>query len=383
MQHFVLISLGVALAVPRAQAASPSTSSVVTAPAGPGTQPTLAAPTDAQFGNLPETFADVRKDGADVYDSEAAIRAGTPTGHVGDKTFVAIRPKAKTLTVDGIKYFKTDQGWIARTSLSWYAPSPFHGERITGKTLPAWAYPHRIGGALTLRSEPTRKAAVLGKLATRDGIVVLEVRDGFARLQNATGADQWLDIRDVKQAIALPRPVGVATDERWLDIDLDKQILVMYQGDAPVFATLISSGKKKWDTPIGVYRLVDKRERARMQADGATEQWNVAAVPWTMTFRKNFALHGTYWHDGFGRARSHGCVNLAPADAHRVFEFVAAANPLTIPKAKNQRARDTTTTTKPALAIIAGTPVQLRRGKEQTPAWRDYNGAVRPEPSAP
>ena len=199
---------------------------------------------DAHFGNLPEIFADVRKDGADVYDSVAAIRAGTPTSHVGDKTFVAIRRNAKTLAINGIKYSKTDQGWIARTSLSWYSPSTFQGERITSNVLPAWAYPHRIGGTLTLRSEPNRKAPALGTLLNREVIIVLEVRDGFARLQHATGVAQWLDVRDVKQVVAVPRPVGITADERWLDIDLNRQILVSYQGDAPVFATLIASGKK-------------------------------------------------------------------------------------------------------------------------------------------
>ena len=44
-------------------------------------------------------------------------------------------------------------------------------------------------------------------------------------------------------------------------------------------------------------------------------------MPWTMYFHEDFALHGAYWHDGFGRARSHGCVNLAPADAKTLYEW--------------------------------------------------------------
>ena len=324
MHRVVFMSFCLVLAVPASLAATPPIVDTGTAPTAPTA---LTAPDAEQFGDLPETFADVRKDGADVFESVAAIRAGTPSSHVGDKTFVAIRPKAKTLTVDGIKYFKTDQGWIARTDLSWYSPSTFHGERITDIPLPAWAYPHRIGATLTLRSEPNRKASILGKLTARDVVTIVELRDGFARLQNTLGVAQWLDVRDIKQAVTVPRPSGVAADERWLDIDLDKQILVLYRGDAPVFATLISTGKKKWETPIGVYRIVDKRERARMQADGATEQWNVAAVPWTMTFRKNFALHGTYWHDLFGYRRSHGCVNLSISDAKWVFNWAQESTP--------------------------------------------------------
>jgi hypothetical protein len=38
-------------------------------------------------------------------------------------------------------------------------------------------------------------------------------------------------------------------------------------------------------------------------------------------FAAGFALHTAYWHDVFGEARSHGCVNLSPIDAHRVFSW--------------------------------------------------------------
>jgi lipoprotein-anchoring transpeptidase ErfK/SrfK len=38
-------------------------------------------------------------------------------------------------------------------------------------------------------------------------------------------------------------------------------------------------------------------------------------------FHKGYALHGTYWHDEYGKVRSHGCVNLAPTDAAWIFEW--------------------------------------------------------------
>ena len=34
-------------------------------------------------------------------------------------------------------------------------------------------------------------------------------------------------------------------------------------------------------------------------------------VPWTMYFDEARALHGAYWHNGFGYPHSHGCVNLS------------------------------------------------------------------------
>jgi hypothetical protein len=47
----------------------------------------------------------------------------------------------------------------------------------------------------------------------------------------------------------------------------------------------------------------------------------VQDVPFIMYFNSSRAIHGAYWHNGFGYPRSHGCVNLPVADAHWVFNF--------------------------------------------------------------
>jgi hypothetical protein len=51
------------------------------------------------------------------------------------------------------------------------------------------------------------------------------------------------------------------------------------------------------------------------------ERYSVADVPWTMFYDHDFALHTSYWHDGFGGVRSHGCVNLAPRDARALYQW--------------------------------------------------------------
>jgi lipoprotein-anchoring transpeptidase ErfK/SrfK len=40
-----------------------------------------------------------------------------------------------------------------------------------------------------------------------------------------------------------------------------------------------------------------------------------------MYFDDEIALHGAYWHDGFGFRRSHGCVNMSVTDAHWLYEW--------------------------------------------------------------
>jgi hypothetical protein len=49
------------------------------------------------------------------------------------------------------------------------------------------------------------------------------------------------------------------------------------------------------------------------------EPYNVEAVPFIQYFSGNFALHGAFWHYRFGHKISHGCVNLSPKDARRLF----------------------------------------------------------------
>ena len=51
------------------------------------------------------------------------------------------------------------------------------------------------------------------------------------------------------------------------------------------------------------------------------ESFNYAieGVPWVQYFSEGVALHAAFWHDQFGHRHSHGCVNLSPLDAKKVF----------------------------------------------------------------
>jgi lipoprotein-anchoring transpeptidase ErfK/SrfK len=83
-----------------------------------------------------------------------------------------------------------------------------------------------------------------------------------------------------------------------------------------VFATLVSSGKPGHDTPTGAFRVRHKHVSTTMRGEDPIDgPYEVEEVPWTMYYSGGYALHGAYWHDAFGRVRSHGCTNIAPADA--------------------------------------------------------------------
>jgi lipoprotein-anchoring transpeptidase ErfK/SrfK len=117
----------------------------------------------------------------------------------------------------------------------------------------------------------------------------------------------------------VPRPKLVARKERWIRVDLDRQTLTAYEGDTPVFATLVSSGVAEHATPTGLFRVHAKHVATTMDDFAADGAYSIEDVPWTMYFMGSYALHAAFWHERFGNPRSHGCVNLSPRDARWLF----------------------------------------------------------------
>jgi hypothetical protein len=135
------------------------------------------------------------------------------------------------------------------------------------------------------------------------------------------GDGAWLAAADVHVFRPEPPPPNLNDGERWIDVDLDDQILVAYEGSHPVYATLVSSGAKATATETGLYRVWMKESEADMKGLGGEDPYSVATVPWTQFFAplQGLALHTAYWHDEFGHPLSHGCVNLAPRDARWLY----------------------------------------------------------------
>jgi hypothetical protein len=124
------------------------------------------------------------------------------------------------------------------------------------------------------------------------------------------------------------RPLLVPRNARFIHVNLAQQSLVAYDGQRPVFATLVSTGKPGFETPPGVYRIYAKHVSATMDGTaGSDETYSIEDVPWTMYFQGSYALHAAFWHDHFGNVRSHGCINLAPADARWLFRWTTPVLP--------------------------------------------------------
>lgn len=235
------------------------------------------------------------------------------------------------LTVTG--RIRADGEWFWRTTRGTYVPaaevvplraSAFQGQRLGG----AWRLPLAfVHGRRALRHRaPGRPSG--GFLPHYHRAAALPAAGRRPARWVALADGSFVRRGDVRLAVASPPPPGVGPQDPWIDVDVAEQVLVAYRGAAPVFATLVSTGRSD-RTPLGTYRVWVKLAATDMRS-GPRESgrpYQLWDVPWTVFFKGDFALHGTYWHDRFGHRKSAGCVNLSPRDARFVFGFVAPALP--------------------------------------------------------
>lgn len=157
--------------------------------------------------------------------------------------------------------------------------------------------------------------------------------------QYVTTTDELLfradEVRVLRAATELPE--GVGEGDKWIDVDLGQQTLIAYEGLRPVYATLVSTGRirdpddpnRDMRTPSGLFRITSKHVTHTMDGDHATDgPYSIEDVPYVMYFQLAYALHSAFWHDGFGRPRSHGCINLAPLDARWIFNWAGPTMPV-------------------------------------------------------
>jgi hypothetical protein len=205
-------------------------------------------------------------------------------------------------------------------------PSRMHGLALDANTtLPigfairaaGWLYRGNADGPVApLRQLERREAIALGERRKRiEGAVWLETR-----------ASDWLREDSVR---VVPRRDDVAgRSGKWIDVSIAAQTLVAYEGDEPVFATLVSTGEGGLGDPEtthatvrGVFRIHTKHVTATMDSDQLGDEYDLRDVPYVQYFTQGYALHAAYWHDGFGSPKSHGCVNLSPSDARFLFHW--------------------------------------------------------------
>jgi hypothetical protein len=271
-----------------------------------------------------------------------------------------VKPSDEAPAATEVEQKHTDPDWAgidlaASPPASWpwawaLEPQPWTRKERKGKAPP----PPK---PTNVYAKASKDAEVVRTVEPRAVVSVLETDGDFVRI----GKGEWMAREDLRIADKHARPDGVGKSERWIDVDLDEQVLIAYDGDTPVYATLVTTGRRN-GTPTGIYRVASKiAKKTIASGEGRKGSWYHPDVPFTVYFRHRYMLHGAYWHDRFGNMASHGCVNLSPADAGWIYGFVEPVAPAGWLEVRTQDGED-------------GTAVRIHSDKDPDPAWTDYRG---------
>jgi len=127
-----------------------------------------------------------------------------------------------------------------------------------------------------------------------------------------------------------PPVLGISTGERWIEVDLSEQKIRAWEGNTLFLESLVSTGLPWYPTPQGEFRVWDKVRATKMEGGSGKYYYYLPNVPYVMFFEndkvpgwRGFSLHGTYWHNDFGKVHSHGCVNLPTPIAEKLYYWTA------------------------------------------------------------
>jgi hypothetical protein len=108
-------------------------------------------------------------------------------------------------------------------------------------------------------------------------------------------------------------------------VERSKQMLYAYDGGELFMETSISTGVELTPTQLGTFTIFKKTPSRYMQGPipGLSDQYyDLPGVPWNLYFTSDGAvIHGAYWHNNFGQPSSHGCVNLPPDQAYKLYTW--------------------------------------------------------------
>lgn len=129
---------------------------------------------------------------------------------------------------------------------------------------------------------------------------------------------------------------------------LHEQTLYAYEGDNLYLKTIVSTGRENvgLGTTPGKFHIYKKLPMTvmdgplpsmvpMMNSSNIPDFEYTLFVPFAMAYNPDKLgtayIHGTYWHNGFGTERSHGCVNVNFNDALTLYNWTPDPSQIKIP----------------------------------------------------
>jgi len=115
-------------------------------------------------------------------------------------------------------------------------------------------------------------------------------------------------------------------EDKKLIVNLMRQTITAYENGREVYFCRVATGPRLsegWATPPGDHPIWRKLVSLHMSANASKgEAFDTSGIGWTTLFTSDgVAIHSAFWHNEFGKARSHGCVNCLPEDAKWIWRW--------------------------------------------------------------
>jgi hypothetical protein len=274
-----------------------------------------------ELNDLPYQYFKVTDIGARLYSSLADAASNQSYSQIAPG-FLYVSYVGSEIDQNGVYYYRLRSGALIGMDGARAAVPIFQGLLFSSQPQRPFGW---VMGETITRTAPGLNSPQTGHTLYRYNVVQIYATQEASNLTwNLVGPNEWVDSREVARVNPhTAAPEGV-TDTRWIEVDLFEQTISVYDNHQLVFATLVSTGIDPFWTRPGVFKIYEKKPTETMS--GATtadrsDYYYLEDVPWTMYFDEKRALHGAYWHNGFGYARSHGCVNLSVGDSHWLFDW--------------------------------------------------------------
>ncbi len=140
------------------------------------------------------------------------------------------------------------------------------------------------------------------------------------------GQELLIPAAGIYEPTAETAPAAPTSSGKSILVSTDDQRIYAYEDGRLVHSHLTSTGRYETPTVLGDYKIYVKYLADDMSGPG----YFLPQVPYTMYFYQGYGIHGTYWHNSFGRRMSHGCVNLPTEEAKWFFDWASVGTPVRV-----------------------------------------------------
>lgn len=162
----------------------------------------------------------------------------------------------------------------------------------------------------------------------------LVMDEAYRGAVSAAGGDTNADGRQELVSLSLaPQILGPLDKDKVIHVNLSQQRIYAYEHGRIARTFLVSTGVAKYPTPNMETKVLSKVPVKRYRwiyGRNHPDNYDIPNVKWNLQVRGPYFIHGAYWHNDFGRRRSHGCINVHYSNAEWIYGWAEVGTPVSV-----------------------------------------------------